>query len=202
MTVDSTSYTKDQLTLLAALVRAKKPSLVVELGTQQGESAEYLYHGMNSVQNAEFHTYDLFEDNYRDPPYSPTKSSYKKALDKLYTVRECREALNNVKTSFKIEKEHALAALVKYPDKSIDVLHVDICNHRENIKQLIRAIFWKTKSMAIFEGGSREPNHWQKECGFRSFRLILEVFKPAGWDLCYIPFDDNHGITVVSNPET
>jgi hypothetical protein len=140
----TTSY-RGMDSLLTELVRSVGAKKIIEFGTQQGHSAVMLARGGGMVK-----TYDLFEPRYSNPPYKNTHADLFEALANTmdYGVEVFAKDVNEVKP---IE---------------CDILHIDICNHYDNVYPLVSKWYGKAK-MIILEGGVL--NKWQKKYGFKPF---------------------------------
>lgn len=134
---------EELLTYLPMSVGAKK---IVELGTQQGHSAILL-----AKSGAHVDTYDSYDEKYSNYPFKDTHADIDKALK------------NTAKYDIHVFKGDV--QLLK--PKICDVLHIDICNHEDNIKSIVFNWANKVKKMIILEGGAL--NKWQKKYGFNPY---------------------------------
>lgn len=196
----STSYTKEGHQLLYSLILYKRPNVVLELGTQQGGSALTIGRALRDLNRADkglrrLYTYDLFQPQYALPPYGPTHSNKEDATANI--------------------KKHHLSKVVQIKQGSIfeaktnghleqaDIIHIDICNCYENIRDLFlnsqvkKEDIVNSKALIIFEGGVN--NHWQKEIGTSSFTYLLRngAIDPMFKRECLIlSYDNNRAITL------
>lgn len=189
MTFSSSYETAGMADLITMLVRQINPVDVLEIGTQQGGSAQIIAEAM--TPGGILTTCDLFEPKYRDPPYGDTHCSEKKARENLAPYRD---------------KVHIAVLTAGYPsllrylhDYTVDLLHVDICNHYDNLRPILHDIVGNNaiyvRKMIILEGGIH--NRWQKECGFDSYAPLLQEPWMYAWEHATIAFNDHNAITVL-----
>jgi len=182
----TTSYMDESIsTLITSFVRALNPQVVIEIGTQQGYSASLIVKGMTI--GSKFITYDLFQDKYENPPYSNTHSNKDIAIENIKSFNPvCQwDVCNGSYTD----------ALKLFPE-GIDLLHIDICNHYDNllpILDLFKDLIYKGM---ILEGGIE--NHWQKQYGYKCWNLIMsESWFVNRFQYITIPFKKSNSITLV-----
>lgn len=168
----TTSYKSEGLAeLLTALVRSVGAKKVIEFGTQQGHSSILLAKGEASVI-----TYDSFEENYSNYPQKETHSNLAKALKNTskYNIKVCVKDVFNIKPV------------------TCDVLHVDICNHQNNVAPLLENWKDKVKKMIILEGGVL--NKWQKKYGFDPYcPYVVDE-----WDSIVIKGKGGYAMTILT----
>jgi len=181
----STSYNEDQLGFITSLVKVIDPKTVFEIGAQQGHSAIAL--GMGMWSNSKLVTCDRFEEKYPDPPYAATHASMAETIKNLEAA--------GLQCDWQVTKCPYQEELERFPEGKIDLIHIDICNHFDNIQPILEHIFNKEYriKLILLEGGVH--NHWQKKHGFDCYTEAIEPF----WDrFITIPFDENHAITIVT----
>lgn len=161
--------------LITALVKTTKAKLTVEFGTQQGHSAILLARGSKKVI-----TFDLFEEKYLNAPYKETHA-------------EMLTALQNVK-GFNVEIR--VENVNKVKPFACDVLHIDICNHKDNVYPLLKKWQGKVKKMILLEGGVY--NKWQKKYNFKPFipALFGDIF--VDWDYTTVKGDNGYALTILT----
>jgi len=176
----STSYNAEQRSFITSLVRVLNPSYALEFGTQQGSSAIAIGKGMQ--KGSKLVTYDLFSPQYDKPPYSDTHASQELAFNNIAAAGlECDTEIRKGDQGdwFSSNK------------RGIDLLHIDICNHYDNVARIIGTLEGWINGVILLEGGIH--NNWQKEHGFAPFTLLL-----SSWQYITIPFNDHNAITIVS----
>lgn len=184
----STSYKcHAHLSLISSLCLAVAPKTAVELGVQQGASARAI--AISLPEDGHFWGCDLFEDKYREPPHAETKASFEKA----------KKALNNdplIRCTCVLFKDTAEEFTKRFTGRT-DIIHVDICNHRDNLEPFLYRWFELTDKLMLIEGGL--PNHWQTQYGFQMFTpLVDELCKKYKWNWIVIPLTNGHSLTVVT----
>lgn len=179
----STSYkTQGLKEIIQGLVKVYQPKTVVELGTQQGSSAVLIAKHLKGRLT----TVDLFEEKYRKPPFNKTHANYLKAIKNIYLSGEFKKVT--------ILVEDALLSHLHF--NNIDMLHIDICNHYDNVKPILKNWYKKVTKFIILEGGTF--NHWQRKGGFKSFYPILEEkFIKDNYDKCVITGDGDYALTIL-----
>lgn len=179
MNIFSTSYKTDEsINFLTSFVSLVKPTTVVEIGCQQGRSTIALAKGLSS--EAKMFTFDLFEKKYSSPPYGETFANEEIVKHNLIDAQ-----LDQIVSVF--QGDH-LKALEIIPS-TIDMLHVDICNHYDNLRPVLYDILSRIeiKKAILLEGGIF--NQWQQKCGFKSYSSLLrEQFIALRWNYITIPF--------------
>tara|TARA_Y100000310_G_scaffold241139_1_gene245048 strand:- start:4997 stop:5551 length:555 start_codon:yes stop_codon:yes gene_type:complete len=177
--VFSSSYNSDQREFITGLTRVLNPSYVLEFGTQQGSSAIALGKGMSA--GSTLVTYDLFEPQYDKPPYGDTHSNWELAFNNIAAA----DLLCDVKV-----KKGSAGDWFDQDKRGIDLLHIDICNHYDNVSQILTPLHGWINGVILLEGGIE--NRWQKEHGFSSYLPLLPP-----WKYITIPFNDHNAITIV-----
>ena len=189
MTFSSSYETPGMADLIAMLVRLVDPISVLEIGTQQGGSARIIAEAMTS--GGYLTTCDLFEPKYRSPPYGDTHCSKEKAEENL---REC-----GYRTSIKVLTAGYPDLVPKLSSRTVDMMHIDICNHYDNLKPILFDVIGRSvidvRKMILLEGGIY--NKWQKQCGFYSYAPILKESWLCNWGHATIAFNDHNAITVL-----
>ena len=182
----STSYRTEGFDeLITAIIRIVNPDMVVELGTQQGKSAIAIARGLREGQR--LYTYDLYEETYRNPPYAPTRADYKQAE---INIEEA--GLASRVTSVRMD-----AFVVHDAFHQVDVLHMDIGNHYDNVLRILKQWHKRVAKLILIEGGVH--NRWQKEHGFEPFTAILEMsFIEDNYDYCIVHGEDDHAMTILT----
>lgn len=185
-TIFSSSYKTPEVDeLITSIVRVASPKKVVEIGAQQGKSTVLIAKGLES--DAVIHTYDLFEKEYRSPPYLDTHANQQTVLDNLKAAGVC--------CSYTVNKGSGEDALLTHND--IDLLHIDICNHYHNVRPLLLLAVDKVKSTILLEGGI--ANNWQKKHDFRPYGPMLEEdWVKHAWTYATIPFNEHNAVTIMT----
>lgn len=189
---DSTSYSVPELKLLASLAESQKPKLIVELGAQKGVSAQYLMGVLEDGGRIE--VIDLFESTYRLPPHGETHSDIDSVIQRLARCAVYKEKVNGSTVDFEVHVGNAKDYANRFEDKSVDVLHIDICNCKENLLDVLPVWIPKIKRLGILEGG--RSNSWQAKNGFAPYAALLQEYETTH-SICTIPFDKDHGLTLV-----
>jgi len=181
----TTSYrTEGLLDLLTALIKSQKPKIVLEFGTQQGSSAIAIAKGL---EGGKLVTYDLFEPNYSEKPYSPTHA------DKVLASENIRKA--GVADKVEIRSGNVFEVWDRFEE--VDILHVDLCNYFGNVYPIMEMWNDKVTKMIIFEGG--DYNHWQMKLHFSPFHKVLHMPDFAKkWEHTVIRGDDTYCMTVLT----
>ena len=185
----STSYTSSELgDFITSFVRLINPKKVVEIGCQQGMSSILIGRGLGS--SSQIHTYDLFSEVYSNPPYKETHA------DQMIAWRNIQKA--NLDCRVDVYKGTGFDAFKKHSE--IDLLHIDICNHYDNLKPLLEIGLSKVKKAIILEGGIF--NQWQKKHGFTPYYKIFEEELFSNWTYITIPENDHNAITILTRKIT
>lgn len=145
--------------IISGLVKVYNPKVVVELGTQQGASA--IIFG-KALKDGLVYTYDLFGSNYKQSPYSETHADLEATLENIEK--------NNLTDKIIVTPLDALEVAERW-DK-VDILHIDLCNHYDNVRPLLHQWYKKVNQLIILEGGGF--NKWQKEHAFIPFSFALQ----------------------------
>lgn len=184
----TTSYDETACELIAALIRAVDPMLVVEIGCQQGKSTTAIARGLR--REARLIAVDRFEEKYEAPPYLETHASLEKTRENL--------ASSGVTCQYEVRKQDGLV-LADEIEGNIDALHIDVCNHLGNLEPILNRWQEKVGKLILLEGGTRTGNKWQNKYGFKPWREILDSgVYPAHWDSITIPFNDHNALTVMT----
>ena len=163
--------------LFYSLVRAYKPSLVVELGTKAGYSAFFMAKAMKENGKGKLHCYDLWEK------YQFTSCPIAKARDNL-------KGFENIT----LNQQSAEGVDKKY--ESVDMLHVDLGNHAGLLEQVILPWLPKVRMFIIIEGGSEERDNveWMKKF---SKKPINEWLKQNAGKFDYFVVEPFPSITLI-----
>lgn len=178
----TTSYNDQACELITSLVQVLAPTEVIEIGSQQGRSSVAIAKGL--VIGANFATADLFEPNYSSPPYLSTHADQQKVLENLDAA--------GLVCNYQVLRTNGLALAEKIG--AVDLLHVDICNHRDNLLPILRAWGPKVKKMILLEGGIY--NNWQRKYGFEPYRDSLNEFND--WSHVTITINEHNAITIMT----
>lgn len=135
------------------------PRATVEFGTQQGSSSLLIAKAMGP--GTRFYTYDTFEPNYSEPPYAETRADYDAAIKTLTDA--------GLRCQWKVLRLRAEDAWELHNE--VDLLHIDICNHYNNVRPLLLQWVAKVNKLIILEGGVH--NQWQKRNDFAPFLPVL-----------------------------
>lgn len=180
----STSYQPDVCDFITTFVRVVNPGSVIEIGAQQGRSAVAITKGM--TEGSTFDTFDLFEDSYRGPPYLPTHAS------KVLVKRNLCYA--DVRCQWGVwQGDHKLA--LEKVTTPIDFLHLDICNHKENVEPILRDFHKLVMKAMVLEGGIY--NRWQKEYNYKPWHLLLKEKWLEDWSHITLSFNNHNAITIM-----
>jgi catechol 2,3-dioxygenase-like lactoylglutathione lyase family enzyme/flavodoxin len=182
----STSY-RDEIFegLLTTFIRIVNPKTVVELGVQQGKSAIQIAKGLG--KDSKLYAYDLFQEKYSLPPYSQTHANFEETLRNLSNTYVNDKVVVLFYDAFQTHLLH---------DK-VDVLHIDLCNHYDNVKKILELWSDKVTKMILIEGGYE--NHWHRKYGFKAFTPVLdESFIKDNYHVNIICSDNkNYALTVL-----
>ena len=189
--VFSSSYREQcQRDLITNIVACINPSVSLEVGTQQGNSAIAIAKGMKT---GVLYTCDLFEEAYRVGLHGPTHASY------AVTVQNVKEA--NLKIPVEVViGDHKVGISTAMAHGNIDLVHVDVGNYLVTISAILRDLLAANQptKCILLEGGIH--NKWQKTCGFDSYRPFLETQEVfSGWTWSTIPFNSHNAITVMTS---
>lgn len=156
--------------IFKAVISAHQPTVCVELGVLEGFSAIAIARGLK--ENFDKHgtcghldAYDLFEDYpYRHAPMALAEKNIEEAGLKIFVT---------------LHKQDAFTVSELYPPNSVHLLHVDLSNTGETLKEIMQA--WDSKlvqgGIILFEGGSEERDgiEWMKKYGTPSIKNELET---------------------------
>ena len=183
--VFTTSYisqvAKDYLSAITSLI---DPKVVVEIGTQLGISGVCI--AKEICKEGEFISFDTYTKEYVGEPKLPTHAN-------LINATKYFEA-SNIRCNWKLLK----GTYIKVDNlfTSIDLLHIDICNHYDNLKPILEILLHKVTRAIIIEGGIK--NHWMKKYNFKSYLPMLsEDWIKKDWKYIIIRFDENHATTLL-----
>lgn len=182
----TTSYKNEGFKkIITGIVQVTNPQIAVELGTQQGASAILIG---KALKDGKLFTYDSFDEKYDNPPYAETHADLRQTLRSIKAAK-----LDNTKVEVTPYDAFRVADLYK----SVDLLHIDICNHYDNIKKLLRQWYLKVNKVILIEGGGY--NQWQKEYKFKPFYpLFTELFILNRYGCSVITLDDNYSLSILT----
>ena len=156
------SYAKHKLgSVFYSLARSEKPTLIVELGTYMGYSSLHLAAALkdNNPTKSELHLIDLWNEYpYRHCSLEQAEENFRK-----------NQLLEQINTRVVFKQSDAFSIASDYQDSSIDLLHIDISNDGNSLKDCLE--LWEQKirpgGLLLFEGGSSERDQveWMKEYG-------------------------------------
>lgn len=185
----TSSYKSEEISnFITSFVKLIQPDIVVEIGCQQGYSAIVIGKGLPSTSI--IYTYDIFEDKYLNFPYSATHSNYDLAISNILT--------SSLTCQVEVHKLAGDAALKNHD--SIDLLHIDICNHYDNIRPLLMEALPKVKHAVLLEGGGY--NRWQKKYNYKPYFTIFEESVCKDWDHITIQENEHNAITILTRKNT
>lgn len=185
----TTSYkTEEQRDFITSFVRLINPKTVVEIGTQQGCSAITIGRGLQP--ESRLVTFDLFEPKYDKPPYSNTHACKQTAIMNI--------AAADLDCYWQVIQGSHHDVISHVPGLWIDLLHIDICNHYDNIEPILGHLAPFTKEALIIEGGIY--NHWQKKHGYRPWHPVLdEAWFRTDWRAVVVPLsDEGNAVTLAT----
>jgi hypothetical protein len=170
--------------IIRGLVKVYDPGLVVELGTQQGASAiilgRYMTHG-------QLWTYDTYMSDYEKPPYAQTQSSFEAAKHYIHWA-----GLDD-----RINVCFGDAYVVHFKFEEVDMLHIDLCNHYDNISAILPHWRYRVNKCIILEGGGY--NKWQREHGFKPFTdYLYRHYITDNYDVVIIKKNEDYAITILT----
>lgn len=178
--------------MLQEFIRTLRPKSVIEFGTQQGSSAIAIARALNSVEETrkvKVVTYDTFESNYVLPPHAPTGASLCTALDNVQHLGLQEQIQVKVADCNEVET------------KPVDFIHIDICNHKKNIENLLWR--WFVKERCVLKGAAIEgfwSNTWTTKLGLEPWGFAWkELSVHLDYDLLYIPLSEGQGISLIVN---
>lgn len=170
--------------IIEGLIKVYNPKIVVELGTQQGASAIII---AKALKNGHLFTYDNFDVKYSNPPYAATQADFGETLIHLYTA--------GVSGKVFVERGDAFEAHKDFD--TVDILHIDLCNHYMNVEPLLIQWRYKVNKCIILEGGGY--NKWQREHDFMPFYLLLSKhFVRDSYHVVIIKKDENYALTILT----
>lgn len=173
--------------LISSFVACINPVQALEIGTQQGKSAVLIAKAMK--RDTYFTSCDLFQSHYDTPPYKETHADQRIAGANMMTAEpECK---------WQILMCNGMQML--QGDKVYDLLHIDICNHYDNLKDILPLAFRKVTKGIILEGGIY--NRWQRKYKFRPYNDLLsmiEIPEYIHWRHITIPFNDHNAVTLLT----
>lgn len=190
MVFTSSYHEQCQRDLITNLVACVNPTLVLEIGTQQGNSAIAIARGMKT---GVLYTCDLFEETYRAEPHGPTHANREIAIQNL------KEAGLGVQVEV-VVGNHGVGMKAAMAHGDIDLAHIDVCNHLVSVATILGDLLAANQptKCVLLEGGIH--NRWQKSCGFGSFRPFLDTMEISSqWMCSTIPFNNHNAITVMTS---
>ncbi len=146
--------------LFYALVRAYRPTRVIELGTKAGYSAYHMAKALKANGQGSMDCYDLWEKyEYNSAP----KALAAKNLSQFKDIVQL-----NQRDVQGVDKEYS----------QVDVLHVDLGNHGQLLDELVPLWLPKVQQFIIVEGGSkaRDKVEWMVKYHKRSIHEWLEDY--------------------------
>lgn len=188
----TSSYSTPGMTeYFIAFVESIDPASVIEIGTQQGFSSALLLQGM---QEGTVYTYDLFETKYPEPPYLDTHSN-------MEVVEENVKEFLTDNLTCKVYKGDYLDAFDRHIDicgvgyAPVDLLHIDICNHYDNLAPILEKLSPFVQKGIILEGGGY--NNWQKKYSYLPYAPLLEEMS-GEWNHETVSFNEHNAITTMT----
>ena len=173
--------------LLYGLVRSHTPRLVVELGTYHGYAALHFAAALrDNMTRSRLHLIDLWNlYPYRHCSIESAQDNFSR--NDLLNLPDCE-------VSFK--EGDAFQSSSDYADEGIDLLHIDISNTGDKLKQLLEV--WTPKmsrnpnTLIILEGGSKERDEvaWMVEHQMTPIQSLLSSkwFVERFSHFCFEPF--------------
>lgn len=177
--------------LITAFVRAINPKKAVEIGTQQGMSSILIGGAMQ--YGSQLITYDLFEDKYQGPPHLPTHANKEIAeqnIKKAGVADRVTVKMGSHREAFDNEID-----IYGVGYTCIDLLHVDICNHYDNLKPILELLENFTSKAIILEGGIY--NLWQMKHGYKPWAPLLHEVLDR-WQHITVPFNEHNAVTLLT----
>ena len=169
--------------IITGLVKVYDPKIVVELGTQRGASAIIIG---KALKDGILWTYDLFQEAYPLPPYSRTYADREEAEYYIGAQGLLGKVRVRIGDAFQIHKEF----------DEVDILHIDLCNHYDNIATILPHWRYKVKKVIILEGGGY--NKWQRELGFSPFTPLLKRhFVTDNYWVSIITKNEDYALTIL-----
>lgn len=164
-----------------SLIRVYQPEKVVELGTEAGFSAYHIARGLKANGRGTLDCYDLWEkDEFSSVPKSVAKENLKDFKDIVSL---------NLSEAVGVDKIYG----------TVDILHVDINNHGENLEKIIPLWIDKIRQFIIIEGGSsvRDGIEWMVESNKMSIKKWLENFSCRRGDIEYLTIEPFPSATII-----
>lgn len=163
----------------------------MEIGTQKGGSAILIGRGMKPGSILD--CYDLFEEKYPQPPYAPTYASMEDTKQRIEEANlPCRV---NVHKGDYNDALKELCFEVAYV--TVDLLHIDICNHLENLTPILKRMHRFVEKAIILEGGI--TNRWQVKYDYKSYiPLLQEPEIQQRWNYITVPFNRHNAVTLLT----
>jgi hypothetical protein len=183
----STSYTVEQCGFITSLVRMIQPTTALEIGTQQGNSAVAIALGMG--KGSVFKTYDLFEPKYPIAPHGETHADMALSIMNLqWYGPECDWEV--------VQGDHLTADQDPAFRNGIDFLHIDVCNHLDNVSPILDTLLCRVKKMVVMEGGIE--NRWMRDYGFKQWLSYFDnEWMSQSYQWVTIPFNQHNAITLI-----
>ena len=167
--------------IISAITFLKKPQKIVECGILEGYSLNKFI--WNSDTDTEIFAYDIF-DKFNG------NHAIKDKIIKQFSPYE------NVNISYGDFYE----VLKKYPDKSIDILHIDIANNGDVYEYMFQNYIHKIKDngIVLMEGGSKNRDNikWMVKYNKPKIQPILKKWSKI-YDIKTI--GDIPSITLIKN---
>lgn len=171
--------------IIRGLVKVYDPKIIVELGTQQGASAIIL--GRHMTQG-KLWTFDTYLDDYDKPPYAHTQASFEAAKHYVHWAG----------LDHRINVCCGDAYGVHFDFEEVDILHIDLCNHYDNMSVILPHWRYRVKNCIILEGGGY--NKWQREHGFKPFfPLLRRHFVTDNFDVSIIKKNEDYALTILTS---
>lgn len=127
-----------------AIVDSFKPANCVELGVLNGYSAFWIATALKKNGRGVLNIYDLFEDY---------EFNHSKMDDIVHFFSHCPMVNVHRKNAYEVHEG--------YPDRSVDLLHVDLSNTGDTVKLIME--LWNEKmvygGIILFEGGTEERDN-------------------------------------------
>lgn len=184
--VFTTSYNNSNIcNLITSFVKSLNPKTVVEIGTQHGFSSILI--GKALDQDAHLVTFDLFKEHYDNPPYAETHANLMIASTNIANA--------NLQCKWNVRQGNYQDALAEF--ETVDLLHVDICNHYDNLYPILHDFKDIVTKGIILEGGL--PNHWQLKYKYKCWNdVMFEDWFMIRFNHITIPYNEHNSITLIT----
>lgn len=168
------------------LVRIHDPKLIVECGVLDGYSLISMARGAKKTVRVV--GFDLFED-------------YEFKHGSVEAI-EFEAWKSNVDDKITLVKKDAILAAEDFDDETVDLLHIDISNDGDNLRQMFNVWGRKIKKggLFVFEGGSEERDsvEWMVKYKKTPIKLFKDYIKLMSWDcITFLPYPS---LTVCTKP--